>query len=61
VLGEVADADIGCELELAGSGLQFADQQLDEVDLPAPLGPSSAMRAPARSTRLIFLNSDFSP
>ena len=31
------------------------------VDLPAPLGPSSAMRAPARSTSSMLLNRDFSP
>ena len=57
VLGEIADADVGRDFQLPPEvGCSSPTSSLISVDLPAPFGPSSAMRAPARSTRSTLLN-----
>ncbi len=44
-LGEMAEDDVFLEDDGAGVGRVFAEDQGEEVDLPAPLGPTRPMRS----------------
>ena len=55
VLGEVADADVGREFELAGGRLQLAHQQFDQRGFARPVGAEQCdARAGAQHQFYVF-------
>ena len=61
MLGEVADHQVLAALQAAAEGRKLAGERLDQVDLPAPLGPSRPIRAPGTSCSLTLSRTSLSP